>query len=49
MFESKMMFANVFVKSQVWIMVEGNRCGIGLMKMEWRHAGGSVDIRKTFC
>jgi hypothetical protein len=41
-FQSMLVFANVFVMSQMWILFERNLCGIGLLQNRWRCAVGHL-------
>ena len=51
MFELELMvvFSNVFVEVCLQVMVGRNGCGIGLVRVKWRHAGENSQIRETLC
>jgi hypothetical protein len=48
-FKLTLVFSNVFVEVYLWIVGNGNKCGIGMVRVWWRRVVKSMQIRKTMC
>lgn len=44
-----LVFSNVLVETSFWEVVGRNGCDMGLVRVYWSHAGGSIQIRETLC
>ena len=48
-FKSVLVFSYVLGEASFWAVVGRTGYGMGLVRVEWRHAGGSIQIRETLC